>query len=53
MLITRSDDGYFGQRRSLFGVLGKAVASQFVFRSEERCLTEDGQAAAHFWKKTK
>ena len=30
MLITRSDDGYFGLKRSLAGVLGEAVAQFLV-----------------------
>ena len=46
MLITRSDDGYFGMRQCLAGVFDKAVSSWFVNVSEEHGLTEDGRAVA-------
>ncbi len=48
MLITRSDDGYFGLRRSLAGVFDKAVSSWFDHLSEEHGLTEDGKTVAPF-----
>ena len=46
MLITRSDDGYFGLRQSLSRVFDKAVDSWFDSVFEEHGLTEDGKAVA-------
>ncbi len=46
MLITRSDDGYFGLRQSLAGVFDKAVSSWFGNASDEHGLTEDGKTVA-------
>ncbi len=46
MLITRSDDGYFGLRQSLSGVFSKAVSSRFDDAFEEHGLTEDGKTVA-------
>ena len=43
MLITWSDDGYFGLRQSLAGVFDKAVSSWFDDVSEEHGFTEDGK----------
>ncbi len=43
MLITRSDDGYFGLRRSHSGGFDKAVSSLCDKVSEEHGLTEDGK----------
>ncbi len=48
MLITRSDDGYFGLRKNLTGVFDKAVSSSFDNLSEEHGLTEDGKTVAPF-----
>ena len=48
MLITRSDDGYFGLRQSLTGVFDKAVSSWLDNASEEHGLTEDGKTVALF-----
>ncbi len=46
MLITRSDNGYFGLRRSLAGVFDKAVFSWSVNGFKEHELTEDGKTVA-------
>ena len=46
MLITRSDDGYFGLRQSLAGVFDKAVSSGCGNAFEEHGLTEDGKTVA-------
>ncbi len=48
MLITRSDDGYFGLRRSLDAVFDKAVSSSFDTVSKEHGLTEEGKTVAPF-----
>ena len=46
MLITRSDDGYFGLRQSLSGVFDTAMSSFFENAFEEHGLTEDGKTVA-------
>ncbi len=45
MLITRSDDGYFGVRYAVSAVFGEAVAS-FFEAIEEHCMTEEGHTMA-------
>ncbi len=52
MLITRSDDGYFGLRQSLSGVFSDAVAPYFRIRIKEHCVTEYGHAVALFFSPT-
>ena len=49
MLITRSDDGYFGLRQSLSGVFDKALSSWIDNVPEEHGLTEDGKTVAPFF----
>ncbi len=46
MLITRSDDGYFGLRRSLDGVFDKVASSWRDNAFENHGLTEDGKTVA-------
>ena len=46
MLITRSDDGYFGLRQSLTGAFDKAVSSCCDKAFEEHGLTDEGKTVA-------
>ncbi len=52
MLITRSDDGYFGLMRSLFGVFSDAVSSSRNLAIERHCVTEDDHSVAQDFVRT-